>query len=172
MEYIIKKNDEELMHYGVPGMKWGVRRAVRKDASVVRARKQYNQDFNDAAKAARKTKSFAITQKGKQKKALLDKDYSDKYDRMMKSQEKLKSSEANARRKIEKTMKNTQSATTEIAKERARQKKHIATKRAITAGTAFTNRYLESKGKTMRVDNIGHLAKYALDRKYVRDTFR
>ena len=32
----MEENNEELRHYGVPGMKWGVRRATKKLASAVR----------------------------------------------------------------------------------------------------------------------------------------
>ena len=34
-------NDNELMHYGVPGMKWGQRRAIKK-AAINRYRSEYN----------------------------------------------------------------------------------------------------------------------------------
>ena len=60
---------------------------------------------------------------------------------------------------------------TPYQQERKRQKQHIARKRVITTGTHYVNAYLASKGKNMRVDNIGHLAKYALDRNYVKNMF-
>lgn len=98
------KGDYELYHYGVKGMKWGVRRAVRRDESVKKAREQYNRDFDDAAKAARKTKTFAVTKRGKTKKQQRAEEYNKAYNKMVESQKKLKSAESKARQKAEKTM--------------------------------------------------------------------
>lgn len=160
------QRSNELYHYGVPGMKWGVRRAVRNDASVRSARKRYNRDFNAAAKAATKTKSFAITQKGKAKKAARDKAYSESYDRMMASQKKLKAAETKARNKAEKEL--TKPKKSPIAQEMTRQKKHIAKKRAIDA----VSRYLQRNGKSSaRVDNAATFGKLWLDKRYTKKTF-
>ena len=115
------------MHYGVPGMKWGHRKAVDHYGGRITKTGKY-QASNGIVIGKSKNAGVTI-----------------------------------ARRL---------STTNEVAKERERQKKHIAAKRAITIGTEFANRYLESKGKNMRVDNAGQLAKYMMDRKYVRDTFR
>lgn len=124
--YILSPNgnfisEDEFCHYGVLGMKWGVHRAIRKDPVVVSARKQYSKDFNATANAARKTKSFAVTKRGKAKKERLDKDYSDKYDQMIESAHKLKSAEDKARKKAEAKI-NSQS---EFTKERQRQKNYL-----------------------------------------------
>lgn len=45
-------NNNELMHYGVLGMKWGVRRYQNKDGSLTAAGKnRYNEDSDKLAKA-------------------------------------------------------------------------------------------------------------------------
>lgn len=46
MEYVIKKkNDDYLMHYGIKGQKWGVRRFQKKDGSLTsQGKKRYNED--------------------------------------------------------------------------------------------------------------------------------
>ena len=98
---------DELYHYGVPGMKWGVRKALKNDVSYQKAKARYDQDFDSAAKAASKTKTFAITTKGKIKKEALDKVYSEKYDRMKKSEQELK----NIRNNVERDHKNAQERT-------------------------------------------------------------
>lgn len=61
---------------------------------------------------------------------------------------------------------------TPYQQERKRQEQHIARKRAITVGTNYVNSYLASKGKNMRLDNLEHLVKYALDRNYMNNTFK
>lgn len=66
----------------------------------------------------------------------------------------------------------------EYKKERARQKKHIAAKRAIDLGRDFINAYFGSinltvNGRPARVSrDVSTLAKYALDRKYTKDTYK
>ena len=42
MDYVVKRNntDDELMHYGILGMKWGVRRYQNKDGSLTPAGKK------------------------------------------------------------------------------------------------------------------------------------
>lgn len=59
-DYIYK--DGELMHYGVPGMRWGVRRAQRRDARIERkgARKGWSTDTIDVSKIrAKKVKQMS-----------------------------------------------------------------------------------------------------------------
>lgn len=58
--YIYK--DGELMHYGIPGMRWGVRRAQRRNARIERkgARKGWSEDTIDVSKIrAKKVKQMS-----------------------------------------------------------------------------------------------------------------
>lgn len=55
-------NNGELMHYGVPGMRWGVRRAQRREARIERkgARKGWSNDTIDVSKIrAKKVKQMS-----------------------------------------------------------------------------------------------------------------
>ena len=59
-DYIYK--DGELMHYGIPGMRWGVLRAQRRDARIERkgARKRWSEDTIDVSKIrAKKVKQMS-----------------------------------------------------------------------------------------------------------------
>lgn len=78
-------NNGELMHYGVKGMKWGVRRArkeVRRDPNVRRAKKQMNDDAHAFVSAARRTKTFAVTKRGKQKQAQREEEFKRAYNNL------------------------------------------------------------------------------------------
>ena len=93
------ESNDTIYHYGVKGMKWGVRRYVRNDENVKKARKQYNRDFNNAAKAASKTKTFAITKRGKAKKQQRDAEYDKAFSKMVESRDKLVKAENKAKAK-------------------------------------------------------------------------
>lgn len=48
-KYYTRPSNLELCHYGVKGMKWGVRRFQRKDGTLTNAgKKRYNDDANDS----------------------------------------------------------------------------------------------------------------------------
>ena len=44
-------HSDELYHYGIKGMKWGVHRATKRDPSVKAARRQVREDLNETKKA-------------------------------------------------------------------------------------------------------------------------
>lgn len=69
MEYIIiKKNNEDyLMHYGVPGMKWGVRKAQKLQTSDIRKRyDSLKSDYKSANKAYYKSSAYSLSKKKRQ----------------------------------------------------------------------------------------------------------
>ena len=75
MPYYLVHADDELMHHGIKGMKWGVRRAENKRAKYV-------------AKTDRMAKSHRSISRGYQKSAnqlrnMSDKDYADQFDDKM-----------------------------------------------------------------------------------------
>lgn len=56
-------NDEELMHYGIKGQKWGVRRFQKKDGSLTPAgKKRYDDGVNDKLSKNKQEKSNPIEQ--------------------------------------------------------------------------------------------------------------
>ena len=124
-------DNNTLYHYGVPGMRWGHRKAA----------------------------DIVSTQKRKPRGVVVDGDGL--------------TSKHKPRGVIKGGPKKRSDNLTPFQQERKRQKKHIATKRAVTYGQMYVNRYLEASGKTARVSSgTVALVNHLLDRKYMKDTFK
>ena len=70
----MEQRNDELMHYGVPGMRWGVRRGRRADAkgNAQKATKYYSKAFTKASKAVDKAYSKSETAGQKKESQMLD----------------------------------------------------------------------------------------------------
>lgn len=79
MEYIVTRRDiseDELMHYGVPGMKWGKRSGRRQTANRSKAKSEYEKHISKNGGYIRDLKRYQTLQVSKMTK---DKRYSEYY---------------------------------------------------------------------------------------------
>lgn len=170
----------ELCHHGVKGMKWGVRRAQKKIDKYRKKARQYSSYAKEYAKeGSRRTGSDGARQTDQEiawmkKLAADNKAKSQKYEakaQQIEAKQVAKQAKKNASDK----KKNDKSV---YQQERARQKKHIVTKRAIDIGSRFVNEYTKRhdvnvNGMHVGVhDNVKLVINKMLDYKYMKDTFK
>ena len=147
----------ELYHYGILGMKWGVNKALKGNSEYKKAKKQYNRDFNAAAKAARKTKSFAITKKGKAKKARLDEDYGNKYDQMVRSKNKVDKIRNNAKKSVIRELKDKDAKKPKFGSNEFKVKA-IVNQRRVAQGTKVASEILNNVGNQRAADYLRNVS--------------
>lgn len=157
----------ELCHYGVKGMKWGVRK-TRPQGGV-----------SGLAKAAKATRSvlsdIGRPMDGNGWTPKLKSNGHSQYDeqrRTAKKLEKYTKSFGKTAAKKDHTVMDTYKA------ERKRQKSYLTTKRAVQVGRSMANQYLQShnatlNGKPLRVNSTAvAVVNSILDYKYMKDTFK
>lgn len=118
----------ELYHYGVKGMKWGVRKArlMSGNGRTPKSKLNAHSQFKDRRSTAKKDHTVIDAYKA----------------------------------------------------ERKRQRKYLATKRAVYVGRSIVNQYLQSRsatldGKPLRVNSTAvAVVNSILDYKYMKDTFK
>nr|DAM93536.1 MAG TPA: hypothetical protein [Caudoviricetes sp.] len=170
-------SEDELYHYGVPGMKWGVRKET--DPAVVNARaayetakKAYNKSFSNAYK--RGIDAYSLSKKTRQANVKRWNDAEKKAEEYRKAKDAYKTAKNMAKSKT----KVSKPPVGEYEKERNRQKKYLATKRAVDLGSRFVNEYTKRNNMTLNGKHVGVsdsaklFVNAVLDYKYMKNTFK
>ena len=163
-EYIVTK-DGELKHYGVVGMKWGIRRAARKaTADVRKARKAANREYQKAAEKA------GHTWFNKDKRAAADQKAADAMNRSIKADKAYKAAYKKAKAQAAKDMyekKGYDKATVERVDKMSAGK---AIGQSMLMGSYGALKYNEAKGKGASTGRA--VAKALLMNRVDANTFR
>lgn len=159
--------NDELMHYGVLGMKWGHHKALKKSSSYQSAKKayksakkQYNKDFNAAYKDRKNTTKVDKMQ--------------DSAKKLNKAKSNLKTTKKRVTKKFDDKHPMLKTAATRSAKAKSLNRKKLA----LDLGAYFVDSQLRKNkatlnGKPMRVStDFQAVGKAYLNYKYSKDFFK
>lgn len=140
MNYLITRDmdsdSDYIKHYGVLGMKWGHKKAVRYSNKSEIAKKSAK-EWDEIAEYRQKKGNIKAANRAR-KNAISDRKASAKY--------AAKSKEIN--RKTRSSQENV------FSKERQRQKRYLATKRAVRVGQNIANNYLANTNTTLNSNPV------------------
>lgn len=177
-----------ISHHGIKGQKWGVRRFQNKDgtrtslgkkhaseldekkAAYKSAKKEYSRSFDKAY--SKSYQAYSLSKKKRQANDERWDDAANKAEAVKKAKSEYKQAKAKANAAKNNKPENP------IREEFKRQKKHIATKRAVTIGANLVDAYLKTHNVTLNGKSMSGYAGTGaamvngmLDYKYMQDTF-